>query len=131
MHIYVTGRLSAEESLFTYPIGLDYSDFNIPGFEPTFLDPDSLLGSSGSALCGTNLECLFDLEVTGDMNLANNTLTSTQEIMENNELFEECKYNIWIEMLKKLLFSIGFAAFSYLVSKLTPLWPSMRLGLLA
>lgn len=72
------GRISAEESLFTYITGQSPSTFNQTSFTPVF-DIDDLpyeITNETTAICGDNIQCLFDIGATGDVAIGMATLES-------------------------------------------------------
>ena len=67
--LLTAGRISANESLFTYDSGQSSEIFNDLTFAPV-LDIADLPFSNMSGVaetCGDNLECLFDVGATGDI----------------------------------------------------------------
>ena len=87
-----TGQTTEEESLFYYPgtrgKRQTYHDYQNLSFVPLYLDQLNFTEEQVIA-CEDNVQCLFDLAVTGDMEFAMNTLTheknasSTQEDLGN------------------------------------------------
>ncbi|XP_061188889.1 protein mesh-like [Saccostrea echinata] len=79
-------RITSVESLFTYPNGKTYEDYNNDGlknFFPEFLS--SVVRSAtpnARALCGNNTDCLFDFHVTGSLEIAQATLDFTEELQD-------------------------------------------------
>ena len=68
--IYSLGQVTQNESIFTYGSGESVDTFSDPNHAPPFLDEmlSNLMGNSTlTAVCGTNVECLFDFAQTGDM----------------------------------------------------------------
>lgn len=93
-------------SIFSYPVGLFWKDFQNKNFVPIFDDPPP------DPRCKGNKNCLFDLHVTGDINvgLANNeveTIANQVETM-HQEISETCILNFNI--------SNGVIDFQYNVS---------------
>ena len=80
--------------MFTYRIGESYDSFRDVDFTPVFLDETTSLFSNSSfeqearAVCGENVECLFDIAVTGKTSVGEATLESFNELQEktNNSL---------------------------------------------
>ncbi|XP_048752938.2 protein mesh-like [Ostrea edulis] len=77
-------RISYTNTLFTYPAGKTYADYNSNGhanFRPLFL---SSVASSATPeakeLCGNNTDCLFDFHVTRSRKIAQNTLYFFEEL---------------------------------------------------
>ncbi|XP_033122076.1 uncharacterized protein LOC117121084 [Anneissia japonica] len=85
------GRITEEESLFTYSGSESYSSFSDLTFMPVFLDDiirtaketDTELYNNAVQVCGTNKECLFDALATKDTNIGANTLLTDQVIIED------------------------------------------------
>ena len=78
--------MTLDESLFWYPDGLGPSDFNFPEAVPVFIDEVNLTSIASPeviAACGGDLACLFDGAVTGDEEVARQTL-DTEQTNENN-----------------------------------------------
>ena len=85
-NVFVTGRITRSESLFSYPVGKSYSDYNGAqqrSFFPTF---NASLLSSASAeereLCGNDTDCMFDFIVTGSRVIATATRAFSVELEE-------------------------------------------------
>ena len=79
-------------SIFSYPVGLSWKDFQNKNFIPIFDDPPP------DARCKGNKNCLFDLHVTGDINvgLANNEVEMIVNQVETmyQKIGETCVTNI-------------------------------------
>ncbi|XP_078337855.1 protein mesh-like isoform X2 [Crassostrea virginica] len=79
-------RITRSESLFSYPVGKNYSDYNGAqqrSFVPMF--KASLLSSASPEereLCGNNTDCLFDFNVTGSRVIAIATRAFSVELEE-------------------------------------------------
>lgn len=72
--------ITAQESLFTYPPCKNYSSYENKGFVPTFVTPNlDKLPPTSVAACKDNKECLFDLCVTGQLEIAISTLVTVQK----------------------------------------------------
>ena len=79
------GQISQSESIFQYMMGEDVSTFSQPDHMPPFLDViiDTLEGNSTlTAVCGSNIECLFDFSQTGDETVGMATMQFTEEVTE-------------------------------------------------
>ena len=85
-YVCITGRITSSESLFSYPVGKSYSDYNGAqqrSFVPTF--KASLLSSASPEereLCGNDTDCLFDFIVTGSRVIATATRAFSVELEE-------------------------------------------------
>lgn len=68
-YLFYAGRISATDSLFTYIDGQSPTTFDNPSFTPAFDASDlPFANMPGVAeVCGDNLECLFDVGATGDI----------------------------------------------------------------
>ena len=83
------GQIIKEESIFTYEAGKSVDRFSNPDHTPPFLDEllaNLMSNSTLTAVCGDNVECLFDFDQTGDMEVGmaaiaveNETATESQE----------------------------------------------------
>lgn len=80
MWFLFTGQATEAESLFYYAgnrrkrqVGGTYEDFQNLNFVPIFLDELNFTDNQ-RMICENNLQCLFDLAVTGEMEFAMNTL---------------------------------------------------------
>ena len=65
-------------SLFTYPNGLAWNDYQVSFFTPDFTDPPP------NPLCGSDTACLYDVFVTGDQSVGLSNIAiqnRTQEIV--------------------------------------------------
>lgn len=79
----MTWIIKGEESLFTYPSGKTYKDFRDVDFEPIFELPDiDTLPPEAVEACRGSVECLFDLLVTGDSDLAGSTRNAVDQFEE-------------------------------------------------
>lgn len=87
---YILGRISEEESLFTYKDGKTYSDFQNPSFVPTFETPSDL-PEDVVEVCGDDKECIFDYAVSGSPELATETRQRKQTFMSFLDAFHLCK----------------------------------------
>ncbi|XP_037032471.1 sushi domain-containing protein 2-like [Bradysia coprophila] len=73
-------KLTCEESHFTYPLGKGYDNFYDDNFVPLFEVPDlDKLSPEDVEACKGSYECLFDLSVTGNREMA----LGTQKAVEN------------------------------------------------
>uniref|UniRef100_A0A914EJJ9 Uncharacterized protein n=1 Tax=Acrobeloides nanus TaxID=290746 RepID=A0A914EJJ9_9BILA len=70
-----------DESLFDY-FGKNYSDYYFPNFRPNFGYAASQLPPDAAEICGGDPSCLWDLVITGDPTIANQT-RGTQEGFNN------------------------------------------------
>ena len=83
---FCTGIVQRNKSLFTYHGGKSYESFVDYGFTPVFLDETNLhfsnlrLEREANSVCGKNKECLFDVAVTGKVNIGKATLESLSEL---------------------------------------------------
>ena len=86
---FISGQITQGESIFTYEPGESVAAFSNPDHTPPFLD-EVLAGLMGNSMltdvCGDNLECLFDFDQTGNvevgmaaMAVENETATEMQE----------------------------------------------------
>ena len=83
------GQITLNESIFTYEAGEGVETFSDPNHAPPFLDEilSNLMGNSTlTAVCGDNVDCLFDFAQTGNLEVAmaamiveNETVTEMQE----------------------------------------------------
>lgn len=72
--------INAQDSLFTYPPCKNYTSYENKGFVPTFVTPNlDKLPPASVAACKGNNECLFDLAVTGNVEVAMTTLVTIQK----------------------------------------------------
>ena len=62
-------------SVFEYPVRMSHQDFSFPDFVPMFLDDvDDELKQNATQFCGAgNLECIYDMVMTGSEKLAEDT----------------------------------------------------------
>ena len=74
-----TGRITSDESLFTYPTGLSWSSYQDFAFQPVFLG-DLLVNFDNSTflndtymVCGDDQQCLFDALATRNLMVGENT----------------------------------------------------------
>ncbi|XP_059169385.1 uncharacterized protein LOC131951116 [Physella acuta] len=74
-------EVTAENSVFTYPIGESAANYSYPNYVPYFLeDFNATLRQSAISLCGEgNDPCIFDYLITSDPSFAQNTKTFNDE----------------------------------------------------
>ena len=90
--LIISGQITEEESIFTYEAGKSVDTFSNPDHTPPFLDEllTSLMSNSSlTAVCGDNIECLFDFDQTGDVEVGMAALTVANEAA--TEMLEACK----------------------------------------
>ena len=90
--LIISGQITEEESIFTYEAGKSVDTFSNPFHTPPFLDEllTSLMSNSNlTAVCGDNIECLFDFDQTGDVEVGIAALTVANEAA--TEMLEACK----------------------------------------
>ena len=78
------GQVTLQETLFCYVDGLGPNNFSFPEAVPVFNSEINLTGIASEALitaCGGNAECLFDGVVTGNIEVARESL-ATEETNE-------------------------------------------------
>ncbi|XP_056008372.1 sushi domain-containing protein 2-like isoform X1 [Ostrea edulis] len=79
-------RITNRNSLFTYPNGKTYSDYNSErqvDFRPVFSSSvTSPVTTEARELCGSNTDCLFDLHVTGSRDIAQSTRQFTYQLQQ-------------------------------------------------
>jgi len=66
--VFISGAISENESLFTYPNGRPFSSYQNQSFNPVVVIPENV-SQEIRDVCGTNYECIYDYYVTGDENL--------------------------------------------------------------
>ena len=97
--ILLLGQIT-EESIFTYEAGESVGRFSNPDHIPPFLDEllTSLMNNSTlTAVCGDNVECLFDFDQTGDVEVGMAAIAVENETA--TELQEACKLKIHVCMV--------------------------------
>ena len=73
--ILYIGATTAAESLFTYPVGKSHASYMNLRYAPIFIDqqnivfPDKQKENEARAICGSNKQCLFDIHLTGKMDI--------------------------------------------------------------
>ena len=91
-YVYTSGQITSEESIFTYEPGEDAANFSVPNHIPPFLD-EVMLNLTGNLtltnVCGNNVECLFDLDQTGDVEVGMAAIEIENETAI--EMQEACK----------------------------------------
>ena len=91
MFINLSGQIDDATSLFTYPEGLSALNFSFPDHSPRFLSEVLENATSDTrALCGNNVECIFDTIETGSMAIGLETLQTNQN--NNNDQMVACKF---------------------------------------
>ena len=93
---FYIGRITADESFFTYPPSTSWADYNDPTYQPKFLD-DLLMSfenttflSDATALCGGDTECLFDALATRDLVIGENTRVTKTGLQDDAEALCKC-----------------------------------------
>lgn len=72
-------RITAENSLFTYPRGKTYNDYQNVNFVPDYVAPTNPnVSSQAVSDCRGSEECLFDLFITGNADFARSTLETIE-----------------------------------------------------
>ena len=82
---FLSGQITADESIFTYASGQNVDTFSDPNHEPPFLDEIRANLEGNNTLfqvCGDNLQCLFDVGQTGDENVGMDTLQFEEQVEE-------------------------------------------------
>ncbi|XP_033733507.1 sushi domain-containing protein 2-like [Pecten maximus] len=74
----LTWRVRRQHSLFTYPIGKNYSTFQNEAFTPMFPDPAQTFTPEARNICGDDEFCLYDYHTTGRADIAGATRAATQ-----------------------------------------------------
>jgi len=79
---------SPVDSLFTYKPGETWSTFYEPYFVPIYqpVFSDSTLQQQATEVCGSDLECFFDMAATGRQDIGQVSVEVEQEIEEILEL---------------------------------------------
>jgi hypothetical protein len=88
---FLSGQITDDTSLFTYPEGFSVANFSDPDRMTAFLD--EVLDSASNetrALCGNNPECIFDATETGNMEIGLETLQTNQENI--NDQIVACEF---------------------------------------
>ena len=86
------GQITEQESIFTYESNQSVDTFSVPDHMPPFLDEisSSLMNNSTlTDICGDNVECLFDFDQTGDVEVGMAAMTVENETA--TEMQEACK----------------------------------------
>jgi len=95
----VSGRIQKADSLFKYIDGTSYETFNGKSFTPIFVDDiisamtDTERQLANDTCKGNNLECMFDLAVTGKTKAIEDISQSFKQIREINIVFINWKTN--------------------------------------
>ena len=100
INIYTLGQVNQTDSIFTYEASEDVVTFSVPNHIPPFLDEilSNLTGNSTlTDVCGDNVECLFDFDQTGDVEVGMAAMAVENETA--TEMQEACKYNAWLQKL--------------------------------
>lgn len=75
-------KIVCEESLFTYPLGKGYDSFHDISYVPRLEGPDlDKLSRKDVEACKGSYECLFDLSVTGNVEMATGTMNAVQNFV--------------------------------------------------
>ena len=90
--LHTLGQITSEESIFTYGPNENVTTFSDPSHAPPFLDEilsDLMENSTLTDVCGSNVECLFDFDQTGDVEVGMAAMTVENETA--TEMQEACK----------------------------------------
>ena len=88
---FLSGQITDDTSLFTYPEGLSVSNFSDPNHMPDFLNEVLDAASDETrTVCSNNPECIFDVTETGNMEIGLETLQTNQENINNQMI--ACKF---------------------------------------
>ena len=91
-YILLIGQVTEEESIFTYETGKSVGTFSNPDHTPPFLDEllaNLMSNSTLTAVCVDNVECLFDFDQTGNVEVGMAAIAVTNEAI--TEVREACK----------------------------------------
>ena len=83
LFLSLIGRITEEESLFTYPVGTTYADYDFPDHIPPYLGevvanaPQDIVN-----ICNNNEQCIFDAVQTNNPEIGAGTLST----IENNNM---------------------------------------------
>ena len=88
---FLSGQITDNTSLFTYPEGFSVANFSDPTHTPRFLDEVFNDASNETrALCGNNPECIFDATETGNMEIGLQTLQTNQDNINSQIVACKC-----------------------------------------
>ena len=90
--VHTLGQITEAESNFTYEPSENVTSFSNTSHIPPFLDEivTGLMGNSTlMAVCGNNVECLFDFDQTGNIEVGMAAMTVESEA--EAEIQEACK----------------------------------------
>lgn len=90
MNYSTSGTASDDMSCFVYMPDQSAMDFYHPHFVPEFL---SLHGDTDT-MCGTDLECLYDLKMTGSQLIAENTRATAVKAKETSKQLSNMRRSI-------------------------------------
>ena len=90
---------NAEDSIFTYPVGQNWSTYHFPDFEPVFeiTFTDLALQQAADEVCGDDFCCRYDSATTRNTAIGLSTLMGIrgyQEIIDNSLPSEPSKIYI-------------------------------------
>lgn len=90
LFLSLTGQISNNTSLFTYPEGFSVTSFSDPNHMPRFLD-EVVRNATDEVIsrCGDNPECIFDATETGNVDIGLETLQTNQDNV--NDQMVACK----------------------------------------
>lgn len=84
-------KVVCDDSHFTYPPGKDYDSFQDDDFVPHLDAPDlDKLSPEDVAACKGSYECLYDLSITGNVEMATGTLTAVEDFVETSKSSNRC-----------------------------------------
>ncbi|XP_033127134.1 sushi domain-containing protein 2-like [Anneissia japonica] len=79
-------RVAAGDSVFYYGAGTAYETYSDPNFQPWFELPNNIDPVKVFEVCGDNSECIFDYQVTGNVEIAKMTkqgVESFEEVLDS------------------------------------------------
>ena len=90
----LAGRINTNDSLFTYSLGQSAATFNNTSFTPVFDLSDLPFANLDGMdeVCGDNIQCLFDVGATGNLEVGQTTVAIQLDFNEAVELSQQSKY---------------------------------------
>jgi hypothetical protein len=102
----VSGATKQNDSLFLYPNGKSHSSYFKPEFVPVFFDFNNLtfedadFEKQARRVCGKNVQCLFDVKITGKTRIG---VTSRKSLEEFTEILQVTERKGWYAIKFKFL----------------------------
>ncbi|KAJ8298649.1 hypothetical protein KUTeg_022709 [Tegillarca granosa] len=118
------GRISEQESLFSYPFGKSYASYMNSDFRPNFnITPVNKIDNYTREICKDDMNCIYDLQTTGITDIAVSTMEAMDEFLAVEKSFQKKEDGNIVGLGKLAIYAtIGGVAFIGLLLILCVAW---------